>query len=271
MSGKNRCIDESAGERLGAYEMGLLSSGEAARFEDHLESCSSCQEELYEMAPLVAEIRSDPGRYASLLGRQEREEETLPILGRLVAWFRTRIEAASWRSLVPAAATVAILIAVFVQQRGGPDWESLARVEALPYVQMPTRGTTSDAEARFRDGMGSYVQKEYGAAARRLGALLREGSLQEPGMLHDQTAFFAGLSFLLAGRPDSAAVHLGVAAESVQPVLRDRSRWYLAQTALLQAKPDLAREMLEQLAGVSPGYGQSAVEQLESMNRLQSD
>ena len=83
----------------------------------------------------------------------------------------------------------------------------------------------------------------------------------------EQAAFYAGLSFLLAGAADSAAVYLSHTATSPVLVIADRSRWYLAQACLLRDDPDGAIRWLEPLAADSPGYRRKAAEQLAKIRR----
>ena len=73
-----KCPDRELGERLAAYELGLLDSDERRRFEDHLRECPACQEELFELAPYMAALNQEPGRYAAQVGAALRAASSSP-------------------------------------------------------------------------------------------------------------------------------------------------------------------------------------------------
>jgi hypothetical protein len=135
---------------------------------------------------------------------------------------------------------------------------------------MPTRGTALDAQDTFREAMTYYIGEDYPKAAHALSALLRAEETSEDRLLLDQAAFFAGLCFLFTSHTDSAKVYLNLSYQSMQPVISDRSSWYLAQAYLLDGDPDRAVELLESLAERSPGYSRKASTQLLEIRRRQS-
>jgi len=263
----HQCQDLKMGERLAAYELGLLEPHERRAFEDHLGECAACQERLYELAPYVATLHENPGRYAARLAaalptaRASRPRTGWEHLRRL--WKRAGW-GGRWQVLVPVVVTAVILFVVIPEQRQ-PNLPSLARLQPVDYVLLETRAAgLAEGERFFREGMREYADEAYLPAARWLAKALdlpvEEGGLRD----RDQAAFFAGLSFLLAGRPDSAKGYLTAAAKTPLRVLAERACWYLAQACLLAADAPCARRNLETLTS-SPVYGAAAREQLAEL------
>ncbi len=253
MTEKAPCIDPERGTLLAAYELDLLSPEEQASFEQHLSDCTACRESLYEMAPAIQAIRTSPGQVAE----------------RLIPEAPAR-RMALWRVLVPVAAAAAV-VAFVLRPSGGPALPELARIEPVPYVAMETRASgLEEAEQLFRVGMERYGEEQYGRAAPLLAEAYRMMRPSPAAIPVARTAFYAGLSFLLARQPDSAQVYLAEASRVSLPVLVDRSHWYQAQACLLQNRPDCAIEHLEILAGQSPGYGEEAAEQLIEVRQAAS-
>ena len=274
MSNTPRCTDTTPGELLAAYEMGLLTPEEQAQFETHLSDCPACQEDLYEAAPMMTTLHADPGIVASRLAAEGAVRRTSPesLLDRLRArpgFLRPGVSwGVVWKPLVPVAVAAAALVVVFLPDRADSPWQELARLEPIPYVQLETRAeATNQAVARFRSGMTLYLDKDYTMAAERLAESFRMQECRPSSDIRDQAALYAGLSFLLGGAADSAAVYLGHALESPHRVITDRSRWYLAQSCLLQNEPDGAMRSLASLAADSPGYKRQAAEQLAEIRR----
>jgi hypothetical protein len=283
MSHPSRCIDTTSGELLAAYEIGLLTPEEQTRFEVHLVECPACQEELYESAPMMAALHADPAAAAARLGaedaaarptaggaarRKPRESPAGRLRGLLGILRPGAGWAGVWKPLVPVGAVAVVLLAIFLPHRGEEDWHELARLEPIPYVQLQTRAADTDQpSALFRRGMKHYLEEDYAIAAGELSASYRMRERRLSSDTEDQAALYAGLSFLLAGAADSAAVYLNHALTSPLLVIADRSRWYLAQACLLQDDPDGAIRSLEPLAADSPGYQRRAAEQLAEIRR----
>lgn len=272
---KPHCSDKSLGELLSAYEMGLLSSDEQARVEKHLLDCEACQEEIYETGPLTTELHEHSEHIASLLADEIEHEARLPqslpdrigaLLDRLLpsgGW------TGAWKALVPVGVAAAVFFGIILPRLGGPDWEGLAIVEPVPYVKIQTRASGDDERMKlFDSGMSNYVSQDYRVAAKELAESYRLGDRSATGTKgSDQAAFYAGLSFLISGVPDSATVYLTQTLESPLKVLVDRSHWYLAQSCLMQSRPDCAITHLESLKE-SPGYKTRAGDLLERIAEL---
>ena len=271
MSAESRCTETETGALLTAYELGLLVEPERTRFEGHLAECEACQDSLYEMAPYISALHDNP---ADAAARFAEGQTALPAEAG-AGWLRRIAQVVwpaggwpqAWRVLAPVA-VAAVAVVVLLQGRG-PDLASLVQIEPVPYVQMQTRAAgPDDAEVLFRRGMAQYIEEHYEEASHLLASAVRlipAGAAVLQGTHPDQIAFYAGLSFLLSDRPDSARIFLEQSLESPLRVLQDRSRWYLAQVSLLEGDAEAARAHLEVLAAESPGYGEKAVWQLEGM------
>jgi len=271
-----RCTDPDLGSRRAAYELGVLPPAEQAAFEEHLRTCDACLEELYVHAPVTAALQATPGplaaRLDAALGARGETPETRSPAARIGAklrdWFLPRGWTDAWRPLLPVA-VAAVLVVLVVRSPGGPaDLAGLAWIEPLPYQRLETRAAGADAGRRlFAQGMDAYARAAYPEAATLLARTiprLRDEGLRDAS---DQAAIHAGVSFLLAGNADSAAICLEAARGSPLPVLADRARWYLAQAALRRADGGTALRLLDSLADGSPGYGARAAEQARAVRR----
>lgn len=255
MSPPVECTDTREGEKLAAYELGLLESDERARFEGHLCECAFCQEELFANARYASAMMSEAG--AALQALQPNAEGGW--LSRLASWL-------SPGRLVPVAsfATAALVAIVYLSSRTGDELGALARLEPIAYTPIETRDIGAAAPARlFDEGMLHYVAGDYARAAQPLAEALR--SAPADWGERDQAVFYLGLSRLLAGLPDAALAPLEEASRSPLPVIADRARWYLAQAHVSLGDAESALSLLRALAAGSPGYADQAAEQIEEI------
>jgi anti-sigma factor RsiW len=276
MSPRPRCADPEIGERLAAYELGLLRPDERAAVEAHLETCEACREEAWATAPYATMLVGDPAGVraaipsrAALAGAAPGETAARPIGSRLLAALRGF---GRWltgpRALAPAAALAALAIVLVL--RGGPDDPAaLARVEPLPWIPMATRDATADdATGLFRRGMTEYVAHDWRTAAETLRRALAAPDAGPDWAERDRARLFLGLCLLLDGDPEGAIEPLEVATGSSLRVIADRARWFLAQAELKRRRPDAAATHLRALAAGSPGYAAVAAEQLRRVEAL---
>jgi hypothetical protein len=251
-----QCTDPEVGERLAAYELGLLAPAERRRFEEHLTGCIACRDEAFASADVATAMTGDPARIVAELG----------LFGRL------RRAVGSWasspRGLVPALAVAGAVAFVVVARWTSPSPASLARIEPLAYVPLPTRDARADdAESLFQRGMERYAKHEYIAAVELLRRSVAESAAPLRPERLDQANLFLGVSLLLEGDAAVAIAPLESSSRSALPVLADRARWYLAQAKLLRGEVEPAARLLEQLAD-SPGYAAQAGSQLERLRAL---
>ena len=94
----NRCIDESVGLKLYAYETGVLSEAESEQFELHLLECKYCNDRARAMARESRVIRHDP-EVRQAIARLAQPEPT--------SWYRSRIG----RTALGLAALLVLLVA----------------------------------------------------------------------------------------------------------------------------------------------------------------
>lgn len=250
MSDRAPCTDPALEVLLGPYELGLLTEEEQMQFERHLEVCAACREELYEFSAHAAALQADP-RLAVAHLAPARSWKTL----------------LNWRIWVPACAVAGAALLLLLP-RGGNDWADLARIEAVPYVQMETRAPDlHPSDPLIRAGLDSYAGAAYAEAAVQLARAVRLMEGETP--TGRRVAFYAGLSFLLTAETDSAAHYLRIARRSHLPVIADRATWALAQAQLLRGDPEAAAGLLESLAQGSAGYRDAAAEQLAEIRAAQ--
>lgn len=268
------CTEPRRGDLLAAYEMGLLQDHERLAFEQHLDACPQCLEELYALAPAAALLREDPARFAAAAEKALRTaRNTEGRRGFAAVNRRLLLSLVRPRILAPAAvmAVLVVLVVTPTLQRGS-RLADLAVVEPLAYTRVPLRSGADQAVLLFYDGMGHYVAGRYFEAGETLAAATLELDRRSPEAgalpvgLRDQAHLYLGVSLLLEGRPSAAAGPLTVAAASNLPPVADRGRWYLAQAYLLDGQKDGARTNLE-LLKTSRGYGPQARKQLEALDR----
>ncbi len=278
---RTTCTDPDQGQLLAAYDAGILEPEERAAFERHVSSCEACREELYELAPHVAQLHQHRDRAAAVLARHA-ECSGQPERVRRSAWWRSMLASLAvpagstwrWAALVPVVAAGIVIVLVIGRGRPGSP-AGLAQLEPLPFTHVETRAGEDPALADFDAGMDLYLAGDYAGAADRLAATERrlDRRVTAPGPVAparvrqraDQAALYAGVGFLMAGQRDSARVHLGRALESHMAMVNDHARWYLAQAALQEGDRARAVEQLRRLAGGSPAYGQRAAEQLRAL------
>ena len=244
---------------LAAYEMGLLDDADRRRFEDHLDGCDDCLDELYSLAPVAAALTADPGSFAA--AASTRRTWTHRLLGILESLSQPRV-------LAPVAAAAALALLLLLP--AAPRWTNLATLEPLPYTRVNVRAGDDQGSRLFTAGMARYTRGEYGPAAEIL--LKAADDLEDadgdglamPATSPDQARLYAGVSLLLDGRTSAAKAPLQAAAGDPLPPISENARWYLAQACLLTDRPDSAGLLLKALAD-SPVYGPRAKHLLEEM------
>jgi len=249
-----RCIDPAVGEKLGAYELGLLGAADRRAVEAHLVACESCRDGAYEAAPTATLLTGDARGVLRELTREAPAR---------ASWLDAlRASLRSPRALVPAAALAALALVVLLRSPG-PDPAALARVDPLPWTPLAVRDAPRPADALFERAMASYADADWTEAAQTLRAALAEDD-GLAGSKRDQAQLYLGVSLLLTDDPPAAIAPLGTAAESALPVLADRALWYLAQAHLLRGDSEAARATLARLVR-SPGYADAAADQLRRL------
>jgi tetratricopeptide (TPR) repeat protein len=132
----NRCLDESVGLKLYAYETGVLSEAESEQFELHLLECKYCNERAQAMARESHIIRNDPEVRRAVAKLAEPEQRS---------WYRSRIG----RTALALAALLVLLVAKpWKFDTGGSDDVHAAndRLIILRFDNVDT------SEAHARDG-----------------------------------------------------------------------------------------------------------------------
>ncbi len=247
---------------LAAYELGLLDGQERLRFEGHLETCPHCLEEVYAFAPASLLLTAAPGRFAALAAPAKPS-----VSGRLAAVLAGIFQP---RVFAPVAAAAALALLVLIPS--APRWSDLAVVEPLSWSHVQVRAGGDPGGRLFADGMERYTAGRYDDAAEILQQAARamedtdRGSLPLQAGTPGQARLYAGVSLLLAGRPQAAKGPLLAAAANPLPPVAQGADWYLAQAYLLTDRPDSAGMVLKGLAE-SPVYGSRARALLDRLAR----
>ncbi len=253
----DRCIETDVGQRIAAYELGLLDAIERRAFEAHVAACESCRDDLAATADVATILTGDPRGVASALRRAESADSLRRALRR---WLGVP------RVLVPALGAAAALAWFFVLRQPSPA--SLARIEPLPYVPLISRDAhEEDAASVYSRAMERYAQRDWDGAAGLLEQALAATPPLPPGK-RDQAQVYHGICLLLEQRPEAAVEPLERATESSLPVVADRARWYLAQASLTLGQTARAETLLASLAA-SPGYAAEAEEQLRRLRAFE--
>jgi hypothetical protein len=254
---------------LAAYELGLLDAGDRRRFEAHLSECAGCPDSLFQNSVEVATLLENRPQMLGALARGQSRPRArfFPELARRLRSLGLPSAAQRWWLPLGAAATAVVALSLFVfHSSPPPSVRSLAQVVPVPYTPMELRAGAADD--LFREGMEQYAKGEYGEAVRTLRGCERlDLGRALPGG-ECGVHFFLGLALLLSGQADSALVPLTRAGESPIRVLRDRSRWYLAQAYLQQEDSRRAEPLLMALADSSPVYAIPARRQLAELRNL---
>ncbi len=250
---------------LAAYEFSLLDPEARLRFEQHLETCPDCLDELYSMAPLTTTVMGAPGTFVQA-ATPHKSTRWHTFMRQLERIFNPHV-------LAPIISIAAVVL--FVLLPSGPKFADLAQVTPLPFSHIQVRAGDDDIGKLYQSGMTLYTQSEYAQAAAILLQAAEQmedaertsslGTLGSPG----QARLYAGVSLLLAEHPGAAKTPLQTAAKDPLPPVSGSARWYLAQAYLLTDSPDSARVTLESLTE-NPVYWQQAQEQMDQLEETRN-
>lgn len=248
-----------ATDLLAAYELGLLSDDDRARFEAVVADNPDLLEELYDAAPDALAMRARPDRFAAAAraGLKAGHAEN-----RIGFWARI-CEALRPRVLVPVAAALAIATVVVWPDHGGFDPTALAVVEAIPVTQMDRRTATRPAEQLYAAAVTAYANQHWADAARDFQVALTNAD--SGWERRHQAQLYLGSSLLLDERGAEAVAPLEAASASPVAPIREQATWHLAQAKLLAADAVGAREVLLTLRE-SPVFGQRAAALLSRLD-----
>jgi len=162
--------------------------------------------------------------------------------------------------LAPVAVVVVLFLtfSTYVNRYGG--YNSIADLTPTPYAYSALRSGGNEKEERFARAMEKYLAEDYAGASKALTLLSSDEQEYD-----ERIGFYLGVSLLLAGDVEDAVFQLQKTAGSPNHTISHKSRWYLAQAALLEKDPDTARSLLEAVAGEEGYYSQRARDQLEEI------
>lgn len=105
----NECIDHSIGDMMHAYELGILSDQDRARFEMHLMECDYCFHRAQSFASEADQLRNRPEMAEAIGEIIERQPGEKP---------SPADKKRRWPRIIPALAAAAIVIIVLILQPG---------------------------------------------------------------------------------------------------------------------------------------------------------
>jgi tetratricopeptide (TPR) repeat protein len=240
------------------YLADRLSEQEMEAFEQHYLECARCFDELQLRHATAIELARRP----------------IPLTPARKSWVF------SWQwSLAFAAVVLAVLASVLYMRSGQqarsratqiaavqpPDaslLEQLAVVDEIPpYLPGVIRGgETNPALINFQEGMRLYSAQKYAEAV----APLTEASHLDPQ--HVPTAFYLGISHLVAGSVDSAIEQLSKAAR--QPEYSEEAHWFLAKAHLKKRDVGSARGELNAVVSLHGAYSSLAQDLLRQIQKF---
>jgi hypothetical protein len=254
---------------LAAYEMNLLSEQERTGFENHLPQCSDCLDELYAMAPEIAEMTSNPGVYAHNAGLEMGERSLRSRLSRIFVTGPGRV-------VVPMVMAAIIAVLMFLPQPTPHKYQNLVIMDAPAYSPIQIRaGHQQPWHSPWERGMEHYQNGEFDSAAEGLSLAVNLLSTQTEGpgenqAILDNARLYLGVSRIMSGNgADSFDVLTEAAASSILPI-HQKSLWYLAQAHLLADQPEAAIEVLNKLLN-SPVFGSRAATMVEEIQSLMTE
>lgn len=239
----------SAREAPVLYVAGRLDATEEERFEDHLVECESCQAEVRAGLQAREAFTASPAEAASSAAAD-------PTAGP----DSTARAAAHRRWVWVPLAAAAVLAALFLVSRTGPEVTDLGEIESPPlYYGVAVRNAPGDS--LIAEGMQAYSAGRYDRAADLLARGFSVSGDSIPAV------FFLGIVDLLQDRPESAMTRLqGVRDLGASPY-RSEARFYLARALLALDRPREARGELEAVAASEHELAPEAAAILEELDR----
>jgi anti-sigma-K factor RskA len=139
-----------------AYVLGALASDEAARFNEHLETCASCREEVaalrqvVDVLPIAAPQHLVPRGLRRRVVRAVREDAKVPSTAAPLRRRWSLVGDRARRSLLVAGAAAAIVLAVI----GGLE---LSSGQGTKVIRAEVTGISGNAQVRLSGGHGELV------------------------------------------------------------------------------------------------------------------
>jgi len=269
------CTDTEVGKFISHFEMNLLSDEDRELFELHLFECKYCRQETTEMnsttdalhsnrIELLRSLEQDGITFESLREklRKPKKESLLAKLNNLLS----RLNSLYWGSSALAVAAAVLFIVYFSRDQLNPyeDLLSFAPLDS-PSTIVLRSDTMIDGEEYFNQGIESYNQKDYKTAIEHLQKATKISPSQGTWWLVMGTCYF------LQRETDDAIEVLNHADRITSGRTKRETRWYLANSYLLDKYPQPATELLEWLIHEDKEYSNRAVELLEQLGRIENE
>jgi tetratricopeptide (TPR) repeat protein len=214
------------------YLQGALDPSLRDDFEDHYFACESCLAQVQTVQALKPVLANMPPPAPA-------RRAWAPM-----AWFGLAAAAAAtififpWPKPSPSPAPIAAL----PSPPAATPLLLLSEIQPAPYSPALFRDGAGTPGPAFSEAMRSYQTGEWNQAAQAL-VKVAQSSPSNSAALH-----FAGISQLLAGKPEAALTSLGrVIAIGQQSPFEEEARFYRAQALLLMGRPPEARQELERI------------------------
>jgi anti-sigma-K factor RskA len=143
---------------VGAYALDALDDDERVAFEDHLNICAECANEVESLQAAATElshmsaVAPPPELRANLLAGIKHIRPLPPVVDNVIALRRARVGRSVWQGLAVACA----LIAIFLGTWGYQQHRDASRASAVSYAQFDAVLRAPDARTTSRDlGQGS--------------------------------------------------------------------------------------------------------------------
>jgi tetratricopeptide (TPR) repeat protein len=263
------CQERFPDEMLERYVRGELSERDRRALEDHYFECPACLERV-ETLQAVAGVLAPAGRprtarraptwrTAALLGGLAAASVLLIVLqqkpdGGHATGPRPPASGPAARPPQPTGPTAPVVPVV--------DYSDLAAISAPRYEPSSLRGAGRDSG--FAAAMGRYTAGDFAAAAAALDAVLRRA----PG--DPQILFYAGVSALLAGRPDDGVTRLEKVVIAGDTPYLEEARFYLAKAHLQRGDAATAERELQRVIALRGDLEAVARELLDRVSARRS-
>jgi len=269
---QHKCIDTEVGQLIFLYELKQLRDQQNRQFEEHLMRCNYCMQQVQDKLPIFdafhqnkEEIRADleaegllfQPSYSLLDAIRSGARRWMELLSNILDWLQNVIQVFSQpKVLVPIGAIAAALfIIVLIQPKPGDENPYLPYLsfQKIPYRQMQTRGTVGEeAQQLFTDGMTAYREDKFTLAADHVTKAVELA----PG--EGLWWLYLGVIHYLDHQPELAIIALAKANSLTEYALKSTSRWYLAQSYLLNEDSESGVHYLKILADQQREYAEEA-------------
>ncbi len=269
MSDQN-CSNPEIGKLLNQYEFNQLSETDNNMFEDHLMECVFCLREINEMLPITSVMQENrkeivkslhkKGISYNSLRKELLAEKVVPISAQIFEKLNGLIDYLM-RPIVYAPAT-ALAVVVFLLLIIYPsDNPYLNHLDTNKLLYEGRLRQENREDSLFHEAMGNYQIDQFKISADLLKIVVEENSASWKYHL------YLGISYYMDKQPELAINSLIQADSLSQYSMKFEIRWYLAQSYLLNNRPNEAKPLLQWLAKTPNPYSDPVKKLLEIIDK----